>query len=220
MCEKTLFDYISTFLPILLSALLIIENLIFHFRNKKLQQEIHNRDIRLRKHDDILKIYSVYYEVSDFLYANNIVLGVKEGNVPYIMNCRFHLVSMKNNILRNLDLAALMLKNSDNELFKIVKDRFEFGTRIIDKYIDYIDGDFASISIQAWSKILQLYPFVQQYNYASLYQNQSCLNDFHKLCETSITLELDDLLKQYAELHKYDKFDIYFEKYFDLNELK
>lgn len=85
MCEKTLFDYISTFLPILLSALLIIENLIFHFRNKKLQQEIHNRDIRLRKHDDILKIYSVYYEVSDFLYANNIVLGVKEGNVPYIM---------------------------------------------------------------------------------------------------------------------------------------
>lgn len=220
MCEKTLFDYISTFLPILLSAMLIIQNFIIDSRNKKLQKEIHNRDIRLRKHDDILKIYSVYYEVSDFLYANNIVLGVKEGNVPYITNCRFHLVLMKNNILRKLDLATLMLKNSDNELYEVVKYRFEFVAKIIDKYIDYIDSDFVSVSLQAWSKISQLYPLVQQYNYTLLYQIQNCLNDFHKLCETSTTLELDELLKQYAELHNYDKFDIYFEKYFDLKELK
>ena len=220
MCEKTLFDYIATCLPILLSALLVAENVVFHYRDKKLQQEIHNRDIRLRKHDDILAIYSVYYEVIDLLYTNNIAVEVKLGNIYYVMNCRFSLSALRSNIIKKLDLASLLLKRSDNELYKNVEARFKLAIEIIDKYLYYINGNFTNTSVQAWRQICEIYKSLQQYNYAQLYQNQEAVETFLKLCETSETKEIDNLLEKYKQLHSYDKFDIYFEKYIGMEELK
>lgn len=220
MCEKTLFDYVSTFLPILLSALLIIQNFIIDSRNKKLQKEIHNRDIKLRKHDDILSIYSVYYEVMDLLYSSNFVFEVKQGNINYVMNCRYNLVSLRSNIIRKLDLATLLLKRSDNELFKIVETRFKLAIEIIDKYLYYINGNFVNTATNSWNKICTLNPTILRYNYWTLQQNQDNLNDFLKMCETDETKELDKLLEQYNEQHSYEKFDIYFEKYLGMEELK
>ena len=40
-----------------------------------------------------------------------------------------------------------------------------------------------------------------------LYQNQEAVETFLKLCETSETKEIDNLLEKYKQLHSYDKFD-------------
>lgn len=220
MCEKTLFDYVSTFLPILLSALLIIQNFIIDLRNKKLQKEIHNRDIRLRRHDDILSIYSIYYDVMSLLYTSNFVFEVKQGNVNYVMNYYNNLFLMKNNILRKLDIANLLFRHSDSELFEVIETRFKLAVEIINKYLAYINGNFVNTATDSWNKICKLQPLLSPYNYLLLHQNQSILNDFLKMCETDETKELDKLLEQYNEQHSYEKFDIYFEKYLGMEELK
>lgn len=220
MCEKTLFDYVSTFLPILLSALLIIQNFIIDSRNKKLQKEIHNRDIRLRRHDDILSIYSIYYDVMSLLYTSNFVFEVKQGNVNYVMNYYNNLFLMKNNILRKLDIANLLFRHSDSELFEVIETRFKLAVEIINKYLAYINGNFVNTATDSWNKICKLQPLLSPYNYLLLHQNQSILNDFLKMCETDETKELDKLLEQYNEQHSYEKFDIYFEKYLGMEELK
>ena len=220
MCEKTLFDYVSTFLPILLSALLIIQNFIIDSRNKKLQKEIHNRYIRLRKHDDILAIYSIYYDVMSLLYTSNFVFEVKQGNVNYVMNYYNNLFLMKNNILRKLDIANLLFRHSDSELFEVIETRFKLAVEIINKYLAYINGNFVNTATDSWNKICKLHPLISPFNYLLLNQNQNILNDFLKMCETDETKELDKLLEQYNEQHSYEKFDIYFEKYLGMEELK
>lgn len=120
----------------------------------------------------------------------------------------------------NLDLAAILLKKSDNELFEIVQERFKLGIQIIDKYINYINGNMAITSAQAWQKIGACYPFLQSNNYIQLYQNQQAKNDFLKFCETDETKEIDAFLKKYNQLYSYDNFDVYFEKYFGMEEIK
>lgn len=220
MCEKTLLDYVATFLPILLSAMLIIQNHIINNRNKKLQKEIHNRDVRLRQHDDILSIYSVYYEFMDLMYTSNFAFEVKQGNVNFVMNFRNTLIQMRTIIFKKLDLAALLFKRSDNKLFTLIEERYKLSIEIIDKYMKYINGDFNSVASQAWNKICIINPNIIQGNYFLLHQNQEISNDFLKMCETNETKELDDLLTKHRDLHTYENYDIYFEKYLGIEELK
>ena len=220
MCEKTLFDYLSTLIPIVLSALLIVQNFIINYRNKKLQKEIHNRDIRLRKHDDILNIYYTFYEFTDLLYTSNFIYEVKQGNISYVMNYRNNLMIIRYNLLKKLDLAALLFKRNDNEFYVIIEERIKLSIEIIDKYLGYIQGNFYNVATQAWEKVIRINNAIQMYNYNSLYMYEDNLIDFLKMCETPETKELDTLLYKHKEMHKYENFDIYFEKYLGMEELK
>lgn len=209
----------SIIMPIILSSIVIVQNFIYNKRNEKLQQEIHNRDVRLRKHDDILSIYSVYYEFIDKIYVSRFKDEVRRGNVYFAMNYNYNLIYLRQNILKTLDLASLLLRRSDEELFEIIKERFQLAVKIIDKYLSYIKDNLNITSQKAWDCMSSSYN-IQTYNYIELYQNQNALEIFLKICETDETKEIEKLLKQYSELHEYSKFDVYFEKYLGMQELK
>lgn len=213
-------NLISIFVPIILTIILIVQNKIYNKRNEELQKEIHNRDIRLRKHDDILNIYSYFYEFNDFLISNNLLFEIKAGNINYVMPLCNNLAQMRLAFCKKLNLAELLFKRNDNELYLVIKKCIDLNIEIIDKFLSYIRGNLLQVSTDAWNKIIILNPNIQIYNYYMLQSYPDNFNDFLKMCETENTKELEALLDKQKELNEYEKFDVYFEKYLGMEELK
>lgn len=54
--SRDILDVIGILLPIILTAVLCVQNGVIAYRNRKLQKHIHNRDIVNQSHEDILRI--------------------------------------------------------------------------------------------------------------------------------------------------------------------
>ena len=68
--QKDWFDVLTAVIPILLSVILGIQNIIYERRMTKLQKMIHNREWAQQYHGDILLLYNTYYEFKDVIQAS------------------------------------------------------------------------------------------------------------------------------------------------------
>lgn len=215
-------DIVGILLPIVLTVIIIIQDII-HFRiTNKLQKQIHSRDRINWYHDDIWTIYKTYYEFNDTIFTSGFSYNVESGNVNMAVDGIINLNTLKLSIARNLDLAKIIFGRSNKELYSIIEERFTLSFEIIDKYIKYITGGkLWAVSENAWTRVALPYPMIPnfKYNYAMLVQDKNLYDDFMKLCKSKELEEIQTLIKEYKEKHSYDNYDKYFEEYFSLDEL-
>lgn len=218
--QKDWLDMLAVFIPILLSVIIIVQNIIYYRGNKNLQKQIHNRDQRVQYHQDIMLIYNTFYEFCDGIIRSGFANHVKMGNVNLAVSWMDHLIQLRINVGRRGDLAKLLFEKGNPKLYQIIKERIDLGVKIIDLYLDYINSGYLyNVSENAWNTIISANLYLIKYDYKMLMQNPQILSSFSKLCYDEKILEIETLYKQYTDMHVYEKYDQYFEKYFTLNEL-
>ena len=216
-------DIVGILLPIILTFVIIIQDIIHFRRTNKLQRQIHNRDRINQYHNDVLTIYNTYYEFCDTIFTSGFSYHVESGNVNLCISGINNLNILRTSIGRNRELAKLIFSRSNKELYGIIEERFTLSIEIIDKYIKYItSGKLKTVSETAWTWVGSQCPSNPnlKYNYTMLVKNENLYDGFRKLCKSEELEEIQALIKEHEEKHRYDNFDKYFEVYFSLDELK
>ena len=217
--QKDWFDVLTAVIPILLSVILGIQNIIYERRTTKLQKMIHNREWAQQYHGDILLLYNTYYEFKDVIQTSGFENNVRSGNVNAAFGWINTIQILKTNILRRKDLAKLLFKKKNENLYTIIKKSFEQEIEIIDKYIAYLSsGKLWETSENAWNTVCQVMP-AAKYNYQWLLQNRNAYDNFIRLCYSNEMIEIEDLMKGNEKLHSYENFDKYFEEFFSIEKL-
>lgn len=217
--QKDYWDKCGIIIPITLTILIFIQNIVFYIRDRDLKKKIYNREERNRYHDDILLVYNTYYDFCDCILTSGFANHVRMGNCNMAIAWMNNVIYLRQNIGRKRELARLLFKKSDDKLYGIIESRFDLALRIIDKYVDYINsGKMYLVSENAWNTIYQNESLLK-YDYQRLLQNEVKYDSFVKLCQSDELTEIESLLKKYEGAHTYDEFDVYFEKYISLSEL-
>lgn len=219
--KKDLLDIISIMAPIILSIIVAFQNNKFNKTNENLQKQIHNNEQNMQYHNDILTIYNTYNEFCNVIINFGFYEAVKTGNVNYAYNSVVNLNNLKNNIVSRKNISKLLFQHSDNDLYKVIEDRFDLAISIIDKLLEYMNsGKMYNISEQAWDTIIsagQINPMMK-YDYSQL-KNTESWDRFKKLCNDDDVQDIDKDIDKYKTMHKYDMYDKYFEKYIGLKTL-
>ena len=217
--QRDCFDIVTIILPILLSIIIIVQNIVYAKRTTALQKMIHNREWAQQYHEDILLLYNTYYEFKDVIQASGFENNVRSGNVNAAFGGINNIQILKTNILRRKDLAKLLFKKKNENLYNIIKKCFEQEIEIIDKYIAYLSsGKLWETSENAWNTVCQVMP-AAKYNYQWLLQNRNAYDNFIRLCYSNEMIEIEDLMKGNEKLHSYENFDKYFEGFFSIEKL-
>lgn len=218
--RKDFFDIVGVLIPIFLTIIIIVQNIIFSARNEKLQKEISNRDERNRYHMDIMRIYNLYNEFCDCIFISGFFYNVRHGNCNMAIAWMDNLINLRQKIGRTKELAKLIFKRNNPELYDVLDERCNLAIQIIEKYMLYVSsGELYAVSENAWNTVCEM-NVINKYNYQWLSQRKNKYDNFMKLCESDSIKAIENLLKEYEEKHSYDNFDKYFEKYISLNELK
>ena len=222
MNRRDVFDILGIIFPIVLTFIIIIQNCIYYRGNKKLQKQIHNRDQKIQHHNDIMMLYNTYYDFCDAIFTSSFYMNVKCANVNSVMMYINNVNLTRIQIGRRRDLARILFEHTDVNLYEIIVERFDLAIKIIDKYLEYYNsGKLAKVSENAWNTICppNTASFIYKYNYSYLLQNRNLNENYMKLCEQEEIREIDKMLNDYKDLHTYESFDMYFEKYLNLSEL-
>lgn len=164
-------------------------------------------------------MYNTYYEFKDVIQTSGFENNVRSGNVNAAFGWINTIQILKTNILRRKDLAKLLFKKKNENLYTIIKKSFEQEIEIIDKYIAYLSsGKLLETSENAWNTVCQAVPSAK-YNYQWVSQNRNVYDTFMKLCHSDEMIDIEYLMKKNDELHSYENFDIYFEEYFSIEKL-
>lgn len=220
--ERDWLDVIGILIPIILTVVIIIQNIIYFNRSDKLQKQIHNRDRINQYHNDILMIYNTYYEFSDVVFTSGFADNVKSANINRASTWTNNLITLRISIGRKIDLSKLIFGQSNKKLYCVLEERFKLAIEIIDKYLSYVNsGRLFEVSENAWATVIPSNPLgiTFKYNYEILAQNKTMYDNFMKLCQSEELVEIETLTKDYQDKHKYDNFDKYFEEYFSLDKL-
>lgn len=134
--KRDLLDIIGIILPIILTVVIIVQNIIYSHRTNKLEKQIYNRDQVNQYQSYILSIYNTYYNFCDTIFTSGFDNNVKNGNVNLANAWVNNLITMKLSIGRNMDLAKLVFGRSNKVLYHIVEERFKISIKIIDKYFE------------------------------------------------------------------------------------
>lgn len=219
MNQRDWFDIGTVVIPILLSVVIIGQNIFYANRTEVLQKTIHNREWAQQYHENILLLYNTKYEFIDIVNSSGFSNNVRLGNVSMALGWIGNLQTLRTNISRRKDLAKLLFEKKNKELYSVIKMCFENEIIIVDKYIMYImSGRLSMVSENAWNTVCQsMVAF--KYNYQWLSQNKNTYDNFMKLCHSDELIEIERLIEENNELHDYEKFDKYFEEYFSIEKL-
>jgi hypothetical protein len=221
---------VGIFVPILLSAIIIVITIIQNKKNKELQElinnknytlqkELSNRDIKVQMHSDILKIYD------DFSYAQNVV-GVAQGRVNLIfsnfntyngintpLQWNNDLANAINVICQATNRAVLLLPTIDTELKNLLislMDKYKILKNTVDNY--YFTGIAFNVTTVAWNAIGTTYN-IKFNDYDSLTNNPQAYTFFLNSCSNNTTQKIETIINDILDSFQYEKFDKHFEKY-------
>ena len=188
--QRDCFDIVTIILPILLSIIIIVQNIVYAKRTTALQKMIHNREWAQQYHEDILLLYNTYHEFIDIIQISGFENNVRSENVNAAFGWINNIQLLKTTILRRKDLAKLLFKKKNENLYNIIKKCFEQEIEIIDKYIAYLSsGKLLEISENAWNTVCQTVP-VAKYNYQWLLQNRNIYDNFMRLCHSNEMIDI------------------------------
>lgn len=219
MNQRDWFDIGTVVIPIILSFVIIIQNILYANRTSALQKMIHNREWAQQYHENILLLYNTKYEFIDIINSSGFSNNVRIGNVNMTLGWMGNLQTLRINISRRKDLAKLLFEKKNKDLYSVIKICFENEITIIDKYIMYImSGRLSVVSENAWNMVCQGMPAFK-YNYQWLFQNGNIYDSFMKLCRSEELVEIERLMEENEKLYEYEKFDKYFEEYFSVEKI-
>ena len=219
------FTIAGIIIPIFISVAVAVFAIVQHFQNLRLQKIISNRDYKAQMHADILKIYD------DFCLAQN-AIGSSGGAVHTVFACFFpvnggqslpaiyvnNLNSSSSVICQAANRASLLLPKEDEDINNVIKEIYEKLKILKFKVNEYFYNGIAfNVADSAWDKILNRGFAIAKWDYTGLNNNRSAYSTFLEYCKTATTQEIDTMTQELLELFKYDKFDVHFEKYLQMN---
>ena len=211
-------------LPIILSIIVIVQNIIYNKQNEKIQMQISDRDIKLKFYDAILNIYNIYtqgfYKLIDL--KNNIIIYNIEDSNYYVslLNKTKDGLEFGYKMINAFKQSRLLFNKSDEKIIERLDELQQIYSEFLYKYSNMIyDGNLVKIAKNAWSKVVSAYPEIQIGNRDMLLKNNVASKFFKELCTTDEVEEINELFEKYNEKMHYDNFDILFEKYLNFENI-
>lgn len=201
--------------PIVLTAISILSTYIQYRQNIKLQKAIHNRDVRMQSRENILQIYKCFCIVQNTVGRGNSNLAYTFSNQGELNRWLGDLNSAGESVCQAMNQANLFFKENDPALVEMLencRDKFLSFQREIWGYINSGKAQWASNA--AWQTISP------QLGNLNLWQNPVLLSQFIQLCDTDDVKRLKQQGDELLACFEYDKFDVYFEKYLKIDQIK
>ncbi|MGN1315540.1 MAG: hypothetical protein ACI4VW_00550 [Acutalibacteraceae bacterium] len=228
-------NIVGIVVPIFISIMVVVITIIQHKKNKQLQVEINKKsenlqrelskkEIKVQMHSDIMKIYddfSIAQKALLFTGGKSHVVFSNFNNMNGIiipMNYVTGINMAANTLSQAINRAMLLLPKQDKEFRDLLKTILEKYINLYLQVNDYFNSGIAyNVSNIAWQQICQIYSNIPLYDFSMLIGNQQAYNTYLEKCRTETTVEIDEKTTELLELFKYEKFDVYFEKYLKMD---
>ena len=222
--EQRWLTWVGILVPIAVSIIAIVIDIILNIRNKKLQKQImeseevfqkkiSDRDIKTQMHSDFLKIYD------DFCYARNII-GSGLNNIENFCIDTNNMNRWLNDLWESVQRTAqatnrarLLVPADDVDLPNILSyiwHQAEFLWQLTFNYV--YSNDTIQLYYQLWDRVSLQYG-IPKGNINALRSNSIAYSEFIMYYRNSTTIEINDMIGNILPLFEYEKFDKYFEQY-------
>lgn len=132
--------YVGIFVPIFLSIVVLMSQIVQNKMNKKLQKSIHNHQVGLKRFDSILDIYFAFSESVDVLSSNKDNIKDTLSNKDSAFEWNNRLVDVERKMCRKYDFA-LMLLGEKNDLVKKLKEKMDAYSRLVGSVLEKTESD-------------------------------------------------------------------------------
>lgn len=210
---------IDVILPIILAGVTIGLSIRMDQGNKKLQKQIHNRDVANQTRQAVLHIFQSYFNALTVLQqVGDNVASVFVSDQSYYQ-WGLAVESSSKDVTLALNKAKLLL-GDDEELVDYLRKSWLAFSDVNHAVNTYINTGIASQTVGiAWSTFQQKYN-IQCGNYFALLQNPSLAEEFKKICDNSYTQDIQRKSEIYMDLVTNDEFEGRLRKYIQIQELK
>lgn len=205
--------------PILLTGITIILSIRMDRQNKKLQKQIHNRDVINQTRQMILDVYRSFLNAHDVTQMPGpCVASVYVSDQSYYQ-WALAVEAASKELMFSFNIAKLLL-NDDKELLDYLKTCWTTFADINNTINAYNTSGLPTRTIEAaWKTVEQKYN-IQHGDYPALLRNPEWGEDFKKQCDNTYTQEIQRKIKTYEDLLTNDKFDDIFRKYIQIQPLE
>lgn len=203
--------YIAIFIPILISILVVVITVIQYRRNKKLQQDICDKEMRVQMHNDFLAIYD------EFVKVFKILLGAKNGIERIFINSQNAMRWFNDfrdggqSMWQALNKAELLSPKNDKEFIDALRNIHDKTGQLFDyAWNYYYSSEGTNHYNSTFAKISALY---QVQNPDQLYFNPVAYEDFLNMYVDKHIKTINKGIEEIIILMSEDNFDVYFEPY-------
>lgn len=225
--------YIGTFIPIIISILLLWQTFRLDKKNKQLQVEIAQNNERLQRdlssRDERIQMREEFLKIYDSFCLAQSILGNASGHVHiYYSNFSVYngittplqfinqLKDATSTVFQATNKATLLLPSSDAKFKQFLLNIANKIKEICNKAGSYYSSGYAySVSENAWDTIGPSHG-IQRYDYQALTSNFLAYDNFLKLCINESTDEIEIMIKETLPLFEYGLFDQHFEPYLQM----
>ena len=210
---------ITGIIPLVLTGISVFSAIIQYKQNVKLQKEIHNRDVRMQRKENVLQIYNAFCNAQGVVSMGNHNLAGTFANPDGLNRWLTDLGNAGTAICQATNQVNLFFRKSDTEFVTTLencRDKFIEFQKSIWEYI--ISGKAQLDYNNAWNIIGPQMGNVVR-NMLSLSQNSSLFKQFIQLCDTDDVKRLKKQGDEFLACLANDKFDCYFEKHLNFDKL-
>ena len=194
-----------------------------HNQNAELQKNLHNRDVKNQTRQFIINIYNSYLDALSVAESANHNVETIFISLQSIQSWSTAVFNANTSVIRSFNQANIIL--NDYEMVAYLKKCTESFVVFSNVVGQYVNTPMPSQSIQnAWNKINQqtfgkYTQLLGIYDYNLLFQNQLDLEELKKMCANSHTKNIQEKLEIFLGLVKDEKFDNYFKKYVQIQDM-
>ena len=202
--------------PIILTIVTIALSIQMNRQNKKLQKEIHNRDVLNQSRKDVLAVYNAY--------CNSLLTLQKYGPVESIFASDYGTMKWNEEILAS-HIEVINACNTANLLFEdrpltdcliSLRDQFSAISADVSRYL--FSGQHNTTRQEAITRVANQFGVGVDY-ILSPNASPSMRDRLFKECENSFTREISDKIEKYSKLIDDEAFNALFKKYIKIDAL-
>lgn len=205
--------------PILLTGITLALSIRVDRQNKKLQKQIHNRDVINQTRQMISDVYRSFLNAHDVTQMpGSCVASVYVSDQSYYQ-WALAVEAASKELMFSFNTAKLLLKD-DKELIAYLKRcwlAFTEIDRAINKY--NTSGVPAQTVSAAWESFGQKHG-IHSGDYSALLRNPMWGEEFKRFCDNAHTQEIQCKIGEYQSLVANDKFEDIFRKYIQIQTLE
>lgn len=217
--EPPYLTVITGIIPLILTGISVFSAIIQYKQSVKLQKEIHNRDARMQREENVLQIYNAFFNAQGVVSMGNQNLAGTFANPDGLNRWLTDLGNASTAICQATNQVNLFFRKSDAEFVMMLencRDKFIEFQKDIWEYVN--SGKAQSDYNNAWNIIGPQMGNVV-WNTLSLWQNPQLFKQFIQLCDTDDVKRLKKQGDDFLACLSYEKFDCYFEKHLNFDKL-
>ena len=209
-------SYLSALGPLILTAISVFIACRQHRQNQNLQKQIADRDYRNILRQNMLAIYSDFFNGLRVVYQAVGNVADVFSTAQSLDNWGKELQAAYEQITASYNRAKIMLE--DDDLVAVLKRTYYCFVDLYNECSLYINSAIAIRVIEyASEKISKKYHIESELGIAL---NPTVKEEYLSLCNTDQVKKIHGLMQAYIEAMADDNFDVYFKKYVQLEKAK